>query len=90
MPKVLNWVVKLGCYLNESARSIFFTTVRLQGPRRAKKEQKNGAKGGTKHKSAYYEAKYDFKVPKVLRWVVKLICYLNESAKSIFLATFRL
>ena len=87
MPKDLSWVVKLVYYLNESARSRCFTTVRLNGSTRAKKEQKIGQKGGPKHKISFYEAKWDFKVPKVLSWVVKLVYYLNESARSIFSTT---
>ena len=51
---------------------------------------KNKPKGGPKHKIAYYEAKWDFKVPKIHSWVVKLVCYLKESARSIFSTTVRL
>ncbi len=51
---------------------------------------KIGPKGGPKHKIAYYEAKWDFNVPKVVSWVVKLVCYLNQSARGIFSTTVRL
>ena len=51
---------------------------------------KLGPKGGPKHKIAYYEAKWDFKVPKMHSWVVKLVFYLNKSARSIFSTTVRL
>jgi hypothetical protein len=47
-------------------------------------------RGVGEYKIAYYEAKWDFKVPKVLSWVVKLVCYLNKSARSIYLTTVRL
>ena len=90
MPKNRFWEVKLVLYLNESAKSIFTTTFRLYGPTKAKKRAKKGPKGGPKYKIAYYEAKWDFKVPKVLSCVVKLVCYLNESARSIFSTTVRL
>ena len=76
-PKIHSWVVKLDCCLKESARSIFFTTARLWGPTRAKKSRKWAPQGGLKHKIAYYEAKWDFKVPKFLSCVVKLVCYLK-------------
>ena len=59
------------------------TAVRLWGLSRAKKEQKLGQKKGQKHKIAYYEAKLDFKVPKMHSWLVKLIFYLTKSARSI-------
>ena len=52
---------------------------------RAKKEHKISPKGGPKYKTANYEAKWDFKVPTIHSWVVKLVCYLKESARSIFL-----
>ena len=54
------------------------------------KKRKLGPNGGPKHKITYYEAKWDFKVPKVLSWVVKLVCHINESARSIFSTTVRL
>ena len=44
------------------------------------KRAKIGPKGGAKYKIAYYEAKWDFKVPKIHIWVVKLVYYLKESA----------
>ena len=90
MPKLLSYVVKLVCCLKESVTNLFFTTARLYEPTRAKKEQKISPKGGPKHKIPYYEAKCDFKVPKVLSWVVRLVCYLNESARRTFSTTTRL
>ena len=85
-----SWVVKLVFYLNKSARSIFFTIVRLLGRTRAKKEQKIGPNGGPKHKIAYYGGKMNVKVPKMHSWVVKLVFYLNKSARSIFFTIVRL
>ena len=64
--------------------------IRLSKLLRVKKDLKIGPKGGPKHKTAYYEAKWDFKVPKILSWVVKLVCYLNEAPRSIFSTTVRL
>ena len=46
-----------------------------------------GQKSGQKHKIAYYEAKWDFKAPKILSLLVILVFYLNQSARSIFLTT---
>ena len=54
---------------------------------RAIKEQKIGPKVGPKHKIAYYEAKWDFKVPKIHSWVVTLLFYLKESARNMFSTT---
>ena len=39
--------------------------------------QEIGSKGGPKHKTANYEDKWDFTVPKIHSWVVKLVCYLK-------------
>ena len=54
---------------------------------KGQKQAKIGPKWGKKHKTAYYEAKWDFKVPKIPSWIVILVCYLNQSARSIFLTT---
>ena len=51
---------------------------------------KIGFKRGQKHKITYYEAKWDSKVPKMNSWVVKMVCYLNKLARSIFLTADRL
>ena len=60
------------------------------GAYKGQKRAKIGPKGGPKHKIAYYEAKWDFKVPKMHSWVVKLVFYLKESARSILSITGRL
>ena len=67
-----------------SVRSINSVTVSLYGLTRAKKEQKIGPKKGPKYKITYYEAKWDFKVPEMLRGVGKLFFYLNKSAEAYF------
>ena len=54
------------------------------------KWDKNMHKRGPKHKLTYYEAKWDFKVPKMHSWLIKLFFYLNMSTRSIFLTTVRL
>ena len=51
---------------------------------------KIGTKRGQKHKITYYESKWDFKMPKMLSWLVKLFFYLNKLAISIFSTAVRL
>ena len=68
--KVLSWVVELVCYINELTRSIFLMTVRIDGPQKTKKA-KIGPKGDPNHKIAYYEAKWDLKVPKIHSWLLE-------------------
>ena len=52
----------------------------------AKRKHKIGSNGCPKHKIAYYETKSHSKIPKVLSWVVKLVCYLLKrvNQKHIF------
>ena len=52
----------------------------------AKRKHKIGSNGCPKHKIAYYETKWHLKIPKVLSWVVKLVCYLLKrvNQKHIF------
>ena len=76
--------------LPERVRSIFLTSVRLYGHSGAKKGHKLGSKGDPKQKIDYYEAKYAFKVPKMHSSVLKLVCYLKESTRGIFLTSVRL
>ena len=57
--------------------------------RRAMEVQIIGPKAGPKHKIVYYEAKWDFKVPKIKSWVVKLVCYIKQSDRRIFSTTLR-
>ena len=54
------------------------------------KMSKNRSKRNQKYKIAYNKAKLDFKVAKIHSWVVKLICYLKVSVRSIFSITVRL
>ena len=51
---------------------------------------KNILKRGPKYKIAYYEAKQDFKAPKIHSRVLKLVCYLKVSPRSICSITVRL
>ena len=88
--KIYSWYVKLICYLKKATRSIFLTTIRLYELKRTKKEQKIGPLNSQKHKIAHYEAKWYFKVRKMHSWLVKLVFYLNKSARSIFLTAVRL
>ena len=85
LPKIHSWVVKLVSYLKESVQPQLDSRG-LQGPKIAQ----IGPQGGPKHKISYYEAKWDLKVPKVLSCVVKLVCDIKESARSIFSTTVRL
>ena len=54
------------------------------------KKSKNKSKRGSKHRIAYYEAKWDLKEPKMHSLLVKLVFYLNKSARIIFLTAIRL
>ena len=54
---------------------------------KGEKEAKIGPIWVPKQKSAHYEAKWDFKVPEIHSWIVILVCYLNKSARSIYLIT---
>ena len=40
---------------------------------KGQEEQKRSLKKGSKHKIAYYEAKWDFKVPKMHSWLVNKV-----------------
>ena len=71
-----------------SVRSIFSVTVRLLGAYKGQKRAKIGQRGVKNTKS--HMTKPDFKVPKIHSWVVKLICYLKVSVRSIFSIAVRL
>ena len=65
VPKMHSWVVRLVLYLNKLARSIFSITVKFLGAYKGHERAKISPKKGPKHKIAYYEAKWNFKVPNV-------------------------
>ena len=89
VPRMHRWVVKHVFYLNKSTRSFFWQQLHSGGHSKAKKSTK-GSKGGTKYKIAYCEAKQDFKVSKIHSGVAKLVRYLKEANRSIFLIAVRL
>ena len=62
----------------------FFALRQCGGLQIGQNGAKIGSRRGPKHKITYYEAKWDFKVPKMHSWVVKLVFYLNKLARSIF------
>ena len=51
------------------------------------KKSKSRSKRGPKYKIAYHKAKRDIKAPKIHSQVVKLVCYLKVSVRSIFSIT---
>ena len=59
-------------------------------PFKGQKRAKIGLKEGPKYKIVYCKAKQDFKVFKIHNWDVKLVCYVKESNRSIFLSAVRL
>ena len=50
---------------------------------KGQKEQKRSLKKGSKHKIAYYETKWDFKVPKMHNWVEGSQKYVFNSSYSL-------
>ena len=66
----------------ELRKSIFLTAV----PKRAK----IGQKGGQKYKITYCHAKRDLEVSKIHILDVKVVCYLKEAPRRIFLTANRL
>ena len=78
MPKIHSLVVKIVYYLKESFTCIFWAIVRLNWPSITKKRAKNGQKKAYQNKIVYFEAKYDFQVPKILNLLIKTVCYLKE------------
>ena len=79
-----NWVVKLIFNLNKLAKSIFSTAVNLLVLYKGQKRAKIGP-GSANNKITYCEAKQDFKVSKIHSWDVKLVFYLKEATRYIFL-----
>ena len=65
MLKRHSWVINCFSTFDNITRIILLTTVRLRNHIKAKKRAKIVPKGGAKYKIAYYEAKQDFKVPKI-------------------------
>ena len=76
-----SWEAKLVFYQNMSVRTIFLTAIRLQGQYKGQKRAKIGPKGGSR--ITYHVAKQDFKAPKLHSSVVKLVCHLKVSVRSI-------
>ena len=78
-------VTKTGFLLKQVSQN-FRLQSHSRGHRKAKKEQRIGSKKGPKHKIAYYEAKWDFQVPKIDSWLVKVVFYLNKLARILDLS----
>ena len=89
-PNGISKCPKLILYLDKLAKSIFSITVRLLGAQMGQERGKISPQKGPKHKIAFYEPKWDFKVPKTHRWPVKLVFYINELARSICMTVVRL
>ena len=78
-----SWLVKLVFYLTKSARSIFLIAVRLlEAIQKGQKRAEIGPQGDPKYKIPYYEAKQDFKVPKIHSSYCSKTCLLPKSVNQ--------
>ena len=81
-PKVHNMLEKNEFLLIRVIQKYTFDQSWSLGALDYQKEATNSQKGGLKHKTVNYEAKYDFQVPKFHSLVVKRVFYLKEPGKK--------